>query len=95
MIEPELKDAMDSYVKEFMHPPGTPGIFSVGIGKENGEYVLRVAASSWKRSRLPKEWKGLPVHYRNGSQGYVLTCVPKWPDDFRGFGSNVTPRKQR
>lgn len=44
------------------------------------------------------EHRGPPPNWRwdaEADQWYCSTCAPKWPDDFRGFGSNVRPRKQK
>jgi len=45
--------------------------------------------------RGEKQW----IKARNCPQGCGSQCEkmaePKWPDDYRGWGSNVKPKKQR
>lgn len=97
--EAKMKAAMSRLAKEVMPKPGggtsQVGVYSVGIGKEDDEYVLRISCSSWKVKQMPKTWEGYRVVTREGSQGRTLDHQPpKWPDDFRGFGSNVQPAKK-
>jgi hypothetical protein len=47
------------------------GVYSIGIGREDGELCLRVSASKTALRRLPNEFKGARVEHRVGAPGVV------------------------
>jgi hypothetical protein len=49
------------------------GIYSVGIGREDGDFCVRISGTEDALARLPYEFDGIRVVHRIGAPGIACT----------------------